>query len=119
VEIDNKLRNYLKRKGVINNKFRREKTLKRRRTKLYHTLTFPTLLHGTENWAIKARDERGITATDIKYERKTAGYTGTNYKTNREFAKELVIHQFWTKYRNTEETGCSISTVCLVLDYRG
>jgi len=69
-DIDNKLRNYLKIKGVINNKFRPQKTLKRRRTKLYHTLAFPTLLHGTENWTIKGRDERGITVAEMKYVRK-------------------------------------------------
>jgi hypothetical protein len=49
VDIDDKMRNYLKIKGVINNKFRPQKPLKRRRTKLYHTLAFPTLLNGTEN----------------------------------------------------------------------
>jgi hypothetical protein len=42
VDIDNKLRNYLKIKGVINNKFRPQKTLKRR-TKFYYALAFPTL----------------------------------------------------------------------------
>jgi len=54
VDIDNKLRNYLKIKGVISNTFRPQKTLKRRRTKLYSTLA----LRGTENWTTKARDER-------------------------------------------------------------
>jgi hypothetical protein len=43
VDIGNKLRNYLKIRGVINNMFRSQKTLKRRRTKLYHSLAFPTL----------------------------------------------------------------------------
>jgi len=83
VDIDNKLRNYLKIKGVINNMFGPQKNFKRRRTKLYHTPTFPTLLHGTENWTIKARNGNGITETEIKYARKTTGYTETNCKTNR------------------------------------
>ena len=91
VDSDKKLRIYLKIKDVINNMFRPQKTLKRRRTKLYHTLAFPTLLHGTENQTIKTRDERGITAAEMKYLRKTAGYTGTDCKTNREFAKGLNI----------------------------
>jgi hypothetical protein len=91
VDIDDKLRSYLKIKGVINNMFRPQKTLKGRRTKLYHTLAFPTLLHVTENGTIKTRNETGITAAEIKYVRKTAGYTGTDYKANREFAKGLNI----------------------------
>jgi hypothetical protein len=40
--------------------------------------------------------------------RKTAGYTGTDYRTNAEIAKELNAAQFWTKDRNTEEIGCNI-----------
>jgi len=35
------------------------------------------------NWAIKARDARRLTAADMKYMRKTAGYIWTDYKTNR------------------------------------
>ena len=35
----------------------------------------------------------------------TPRQTGTDYKTNTEMAKEINIPQFWTKHRNTEETG--------------
>jgi hypothetical protein len=43
------------------------------------------LLYGSENWTIKkkARDTRRITAAEIDYMRKTAGYTWTDYKINR------------------------------------
>jgi hypothetical protein len=44
----------------------------------------------------------------VKYKRKTTGYDRTDYKTNREIAKELIYPQFWTKYRNAEEIGCDI-----------
>jgi len=40
------------------------------------------LLYGSENWNIKARDARRITAAEVKYRRKTAGYTLTDHKTN-------------------------------------
>jgi len=44
----------------------------------------PSLLHGSENWTIKkTRDTRRITAAEIDYMRKIAGYTWTDYKTNR------------------------------------
>jgi hypothetical protein len=58
--------------------------------KLYNTLALPTLLHDSENWTIKARDARRITAADMKYIR-TARYTWTDDKTNAEIAKELNI----------------------------
>jgi hypothetical protein len=41
----------------------------------------------------------------MKYMRRTAGYTWTDYKTNTEIAKELNITQSQTKYRTKRETG--------------
>jgi len=38
---------------------------------------------------VKASDARRITATEMKYMRRTAGYTWTDYKTNAQIAKEL------------------------------
>jgi hypothetical protein len=32
------------------------------------------------------------------------------YKINPGIAKELIISPVWTKYRNTEETGCNMQT---------
>jgi len=36
------------------------------------------LLYGSETWTIKARDARRITAAEMKYMRRTAGYTWTD-----------------------------------------
>jgi len=49
------------------------------------------LLCGSETWAIKASDARRITAAEMKYIRRTAGYTWPDYKTNAQIAKELKI----------------------------
>jgi hypothetical protein len=49
------------------------------------------LLHGSKTWTIKAREVRGIKAAEIKYLRRTAGYTWTDYKTNTKITKELKI----------------------------
>jgi hypothetical protein len=62
VDIDNKMNNYLKITGIINNMFRPQKTLKKTILKLYNTLDLLTLLYGNENWTVKARDARRITA---------------------------------------------------------
>jgi hypothetical protein len=49
------------------------------------------LLHGSKTWTIKARDARRIKAAEMKYMRRTAGYTWTDYKTNTKITKELKI----------------------------
>jgi len=71
--------------------FKPQKTLKKTRLKLYNTLALPVLLYGSESWTIKARDTRRITAAEMKYMRRTAGYTWTGHKTNTQIAKELKI----------------------------
>jgi hypothetical protein len=45
------------------------------------------VLCGSDNWTIKARDARRITATQMKYMIKTAGYIWVDYKINTEIAK--------------------------------
>ena len=49
------------------------------------------MLYGNETWTIETRDGRRITATEIKYMRRRAGYTWTDYKTNTQITKELKI----------------------------
>jgi hypothetical protein len=88
---DNILHNYLKITGILNNVFRPQKTLKKTIIKLYNTLVLPVLLYGSKIWIIKAKNARRITAAEIKYMRRTAGYTWTDYKTNAQIAKELKI----------------------------
>jgi hypothetical protein len=54
------------------------KNLKKTRIKLYNTLALPVLLYGSETWTIKARDARRITAAEMRYMRRTAGYIWTD-----------------------------------------
>jgi hypothetical protein len=49
------------------------------------------LLYGSETWTIKARDASRITAAEMKYMRRTAGYIWTDYKRNIQISKELKI----------------------------
>jgi len=91
VDIDRKLNNYMKITGIMNDMFRPQKTLKKTRIKLYNTLVLPGVLHGCENWTIRAIDTS----------RKTAGYAWTDYKANTENEKEL-------KYSNRCEQNTGI-----------
>jgi len=59
--------------------------------KLYITLALPVLLYGSETCTIKAGDARRITAAEMKFMRRKAGYTRTDYKTNAQIVKGLKI----------------------------
>jgi len=83
--------NFLKITGILNNVFRPQKTLKKATIKLYNILALPVLLYGSETWTIKTRDARRIKEAEIKYMRRRAGYTLTDYKTNAQIAKEFKI----------------------------
>jgi len=61
--------------GILNNVFRPQKILKKTKIKLYNTLVLPVLLYGSETWTVKASDGRRIIAAEMKYMRRTAGYT--------------------------------------------
>ena len=78
LDIDNKLNNFFKLTGILNNVFRPQKTLRKTRTKLYNTLALSILVYGSKTCTIKARNARRITAADMKYMRRTAGYTWTD-----------------------------------------
>jgi len=82
LDIDNKFHNYFKIKGFLNNVFRAQKALKKTRIKLYNTLALPVLLYASKTWTVKARNARRITAAEMKYMRRTSGYTWADYKTN-------------------------------------
>ena len=71
--------------------FSPQKSLKKTRIKLYNTLALPVSLYGSETRTIKASDARRITAAEMKYMRKTAGYICTDYITNAQIAKELKM----------------------------
>jgi len=86
------LNNFFKITGTLNNVFRPQKIkLKKTRIKLHNTLALPFLLYGSETWTVKASDARRITAAEMKYTRRTAGYTCTDYRTNAQIAKEFKI----------------------------
>jgi hypothetical protein len=60
------------------------------------------LLYSSENWTIKARDATRTTAAEMKYMRRTAGYTWTDHKTNTEIAKELNTTPVLDKIQNNK-----------------
>ena len=64
LDIDNKLNNFLKITGILNNVFGPKKALRKTRIKLYNALALPVLLYGSETWTVKTRGTRRITAAN-------------------------------------------------------
>jgi len=62
--------------------------------KLYNALALPAFLDGSENWTIKVRDARRMTAARMKYMGKTAGYTWPGHKTYTD-VKCTLIQALW------------------------
>jgi len=67
------------------------------------------LLYGSETWTIKARDARRITAAEMKYMRRTAGYIWTDYKTNAQIAKGIKNN---TNFRQITGIQEKLDTTC-------
>jgi hypothetical protein len=61
------------------------------RLKLYKTLALPTPLYGSEIWTIKECDKNRFRTAEMKYLRRTAGYTLLNHKRNKEILEELHV----------------------------
>jgi len=57
--------------------------------KSYNTPALPHFLYGSENLTIKARDARRVTEAEMKYTRKTAECTWTDYKTKHRKKKRI------------------------------
>ena len=92
--------------GILDNVFGPQKAPKKTTIKLYNTLALPVLLHGSETWTVKTRDGRRITAAEMKYMRRTAGYTGTDHRTNTQIAKEFKITPILDKIQEKMDKTC-------------
>jgi hypothetical protein len=98
VDIDNKLNNYLKITGIVNNMLRPQKTLNKTRLKLYNTLALTALLCGSQNCAIEARDAGKITGAEEKYSEKNSRiYLDRLYNKHR-YCKRTEHNLLFLKY---------------------
>jgi hypothetical protein len=68
----------LKNAGTLNNVFRPRIALKKTRIKLHNKQVLPVSLYGSETGTVKQRDGSRITAAEMKYMRRTAGYIWTD-----------------------------------------
>jgi hypothetical protein len=78
--------------GIINQIFKPSLVQKHTRIKIYKTLARPVLTYGSEAWTMCNSDRTGITANEMKFLRRTAGYTKLYKKRNTEILRELKIN---------------------------
>jgi hypothetical protein len=106
VGIDKKLNNCLKIRGLINHKFRAQKTPKKTRIKLYNTLALPVLLYSSDNWTITSRETSRITAAEMKCMRKNSRIHLDRLENIHRDCKRIKYNpSFGKKYTTTEEIG--------------
>jgi hypothetical protein len=70
--------------GIINQIFKPSLVQKHTRIKVYKNLARAILTYGSEDWTICESDETRITANEMKFLRRTAGYTKLDNNRNTE-----------------------------------
>ena len=58
---------------------------------MYKTLARPVLTYGSEAWTIRQADERRLTTAEMRFMRRTAGYSLLDHKRNEDILKELKV----------------------------
>lgn len=76
---------------TINQVFTTTKTQKHTRLKAYKVLARPVLMYGSEAWTVRNSDVQRLTTAEMRFLRRTAGYSLLDHKRNELITKELKI----------------------------
>lgn len=90
-DVNKKITKFTQILGIINNTLKAKLVQKSTRIKIYNTLALPSLLYGSEIWTLKKKDMNRIKATEMKFFRRTAGYTLLDRKRNEEILEQLEV----------------------------
>jgi hypothetical protein len=89
--------------GIINQIPKPSLVQRHTRIKVYKTLARPILNYGSEAWKIRKSGKTRIIANEIKFLRRTAGYTKLDKEINTDVLRELKINsvlEHTDQYRN-------------------
>jgi hypothetical protein len=75
IDISTEILNYNRAMGIINQILKPSFVQKHTRIKIYKTLARPILTYGSEAWTIRRSDRTRITANEMNFLGRTAGYT--------------------------------------------
>jgi hypothetical protein len=90
-DLNIKAANFVKVLGIINQIFKLSLVSRHTRIRIYKTLARPVLSYGSEAWTIRT-DERRLISAEMRFVRRTAGYTRWDHKRN-DILTELQISQ--------------------------
>ena len=85
--------------GVLTNTFKPTFVQKFLRTKVHIALAVPILLHESESWILRKNDKTKLTTVEMKFFRRTAGYTLYDHKRNLVILEELKVEPVDEKLR--------------------
>jgi hypothetical protein len=103
IDISIRILNYKRAVAIISQTFKPSLVQNHEWIKVYKTLAIPVLTYGSEDWTIRKSDRTRITANEIKFLRRTAGYTKLHKSRNTEIIRELKINsvlEHIDQYRN-------------------
>jgi hypothetical protein len=107
-DVPSKISKFVKTTGVIN-QVSKPSLVQHTRLNIYSTLARPVLIYGSEAWTIRKADEKRLQAAEMKFMRKTAGFTLWDHKRNEEiFKKNWNSNQFLNLFRIIGPTGRNI-----------
>jgi hypothetical protein len=78
--------------GIINQIFKPSLVQKHTRIKVCKALARPILTYGSESWTICKSDRTRMAANEMKFVRRTAGYTKLDKKRNTDILREFKIN---------------------------
>ncbi|KAJ4449257.1 hypothetical protein ANN_00654 [Periplaneta americana] len=116
-DLNEKIIKFNRAMGIINQIFKPTLVQKHTRTRIYKTLARPILYFGSEAWTIRNIDSQRLTAAEMRFMRRTAGYTRMDHIKNFGIMKELQIERLRNTYRNIDKTRDHMSSECLVLEF--
>jgi hypothetical protein len=94
-DVKNKISKFLQVTGIINNVSKPNQVQKSSRMKIYNTLAIPTLIYGSEIWTLTQEDKSRLKASEMKFLRRTAGYTLLDHKKNEDILQ--TPHSSWKR----------------------
>ncbi|KAJ4426263.1 hypothetical protein ANN_27075 [Periplaneta americana] len=89
LDIHDKILQYNKSMDIINRIMKPSLVQRHTRTCLYKTLARPVLCFGSEPWTLRKCDASRITASEIRFMRRTAGYTKWDHKITKDILRNL------------------------------
>jgi hypothetical protein len=119
-----KTANFVKILGIINQIFKPSLVSRQTRISVYNTLARPVLSYGSDAWTIRTGERRLISA-EMRFLRRTAGYTHWDHRRNEDILTELqmsqiteFIHQYRKNWKERVDRMSFDRIPKMILKYR-